>query len=387
MIVVGLTSGPYVDAIEVAVCEISGQSDDLRAEVMSALSIPWPIELRKLVLEMTGPDHVNMADLSLLDMAVGEAYAAAALEGIASVGYYPEQVDLIGMQGQTVRHEVRADGHVLTPVELGQASIVAEWTGITTVSHFRERDVAAGGQGAPLNAYVDWLLLRHATRARAVLNLDSIASLALVPPRSMAQAMPLACDVGPGMVYVDYAEECIASSAGESYGAAAGQVDEQLLSELLAHPFLKRQPPKTAGHFIFSQLQAADLWRQAIDRGVAPVSLLATFVAFSVACVVDALREYGAGSVDEVILRGRGRYYTPLVEQLRQALAPIDMLDHATIGLDSASRCALDAAVLAYETWHHRPGTLPSLTGVQHPTPLGCILPGLNYRMLLKATW
>lgn len=387
MIVVGLTSGPCVDAIEVAVCEIVGEPTTLRADVLSALSIPWPIELRKLVLEMTRPDQVNMADFSLLDTAVGEAYAAAALEGIASVGYYPEQVDLIGMQSQTVRHEVREDGHVLAPVELGQAAIVTEWTGITTISKFRERDIAAGGQGAPLNAYVDWLLLRHPTRSRIVLNLDNIASMALVPPRSLADAAPLACDVGPGMVYVDYVLDNIVAAAAGDDSAPPGQVDEPLLTDLLSHPFLKRQPPKTAGYLLFGQADAADHSQQALNRGISPANLLPTFIAFAVTCMVDAVKAYAPDALDEVILRGRGRKYAPLAEQLRQALAPVEVLDQDAVCPDSANRRALDAAVLAYETWHHRPGTLPTLTGVQSPTPLGCILPGLNYRTLIKQTW
>ncbi len=384
MIVVGVTSGPCVEAIDVAVCEINGAPPNLRAEVVSALSIPWPIELRRLVLQAGEPDQITMADLCLLDVAVGEAFAAGALEGIADAGYYPEQVDLIGVQGQTVRHEVREDGHVTASLDLGQAAIVTEWTGITTASHFRQRDVAAGGQGAPLIGYVDWLLLRHPERYRAVHNLDQIASLTLVPPLSMPQAQPIAFDIGPGTVFIDYAESCLNET---SSGPETGSVDERLLAELMAHPYLRRRPPKTAGQMLFSKAKADAIWREAIAGELAPASILETFVAFTVSSTVEALRLFAPVAVDEMILGGRGHHYPRLMQHLRAALAPLTVLSHEDVGIDSTSKEALGVAVLAHETWHNRPCTLPTLTGVQNPTPLGCILPGRNYERLLQETW
>ncbi|MBN2469163.1 MAG: anhydro-N-acetylmuramic acid kinase, partial [Anaerolineae bacterium] len=142
MIVVGLMSDASVEGIDVAVCEIGGAPPALRVEVISSLSIPWPEDLRKMVVAARQPGTIDMGDLCLLDVAVGEAFAAATLEGIANAGYYPNEIDLVGVKGLNIRHEIREDGHIMASLQLGQSSIVCEWTGITTVSGFRQRDMA-----------------------------------------------------------------------------------------------------------------------------------------------------------------------------------------------------------------------------------------------------
>lgn len=386
MIVIGMISGTSVECIEVAACEILGSPPALHAEVLMSLSIPWPHDLRKMVLEASRPGLVDIADLCLLDVAIGEAFAAAALEAIAAAGYYPEQIDLIGMQGQMIRHEVQPDGHVMASLHLGQAAIVAEWTGLTTISQFRQRDIAAGGQGAPLIGYVDWLLLRDDRRYRAVQYLDSISSVVFVPPKSERTAEPLAFDIGPGTVFIDYAETWL-SSQSESVESGHAEVNEQLLVDLMVNPYLKRRPPKTVGQSLFSATHAAEIWERAVNAGIAPVSILETFVAFAVNSIVDAFAEFSPGKIDEVILAGKGRHYPYLTRRLREALNNVAVLSHEDIGMESDSKHALGAAVLAYETWHNRPGTHPSLTGVQHSTPLGNVTLGRNYDRLLNKTW
>lgn len=391
MIVVGLMSGASVEGINVAVCEITGAPPSLRAEALSDLTIPWPVELRKLVLEAWTTARIEMDDLCLLDVAVGEAFAAAALEGIAHAGFYPEQVDLIGLQGQLVRERIRGDGHMMGAIQLGQSAIVTEWTGITTIGHFRQRDIAAGGQGAPLIGYVDWLLLRHPRYHRAVLYLDDAVSLSFVPSSADSDSEPLAFDVGPGMVLIEYAESRMSADLpqhgnGHLAATGAGTVNDALLDELLTHPYLKRRPPKAVGN-AFDPVFAAQVWEKAYAGGVSPAAILETFVAFTVASIGDAMRRFLPEQPAQVILGGKGRHYPHLVRWLREALKPMPLLSHEDVGMDSESKYALGVAVLAYESWHHRPATLPSLTGVQHPVPLGCIIPGANYQRLLQATW
>ncbi len=382
MIVVGVMSDASVAGIDVAVCEILGAPPDLRAEVLSALSIPWPQELGKLVIAARQPKSINIADLCLLDVAIGETFAAAALEGIAAAGYYPEQIDLIGVKSHNIRHEVGDDGRVMTSLQLGQASIVAEWTGITTVGGFRQRDMAAGGQGAPLIGYVDWLLLRHPTAYRAILYLDRIASLVFIPPRS-SQLQPLAFEVGPGTALIDVAEAAL----GQQADPGRDGVDSAFLDRLLADPYLKRRPPKTLSEHAFAESAAQQLWEEARAAGLTPASILETFVAFTVTAIVDALRTFPAMPPDQIIVGSKGRRYPQLMRPLREALGNIPLLTHEDLGLDSDSKFGLGYAVLAHETWHNRPGSLPSLTGVHQPTPLGYIIPGRNYEQLLRKTW
>ncbi|MBN1963582.1 MAG: anhydro-N-acetylmuramic acid kinase, partial [Anaerolineae bacterium] len=204
-----------MSGIDVAVCEITGEPPRLRAEAGVALTIPWPHDLQKMVIEAWQPEQINTADLCLMDVAVGEAFAAAALEGIANAGYYPEQIDLIGMQGQPIHYHIREDGRVMGMVQLGQVSVVAAWTGITTVGNFRQSDLAAGGLGAPLVGYVDWLLLRHSHRYRAVQHLGELTSVTFVSPLSVSNIEPLCFDIGPGMRMVNYAQQRLDASGAE----------------------------------------------------------------------------------------------------------------------------------------------------------------------------
>jgi anhydro-N-acetylmuramic acid kinase len=388
MIVVGLMSGIALDGIEVAICEIRGAPPALHVEVLSSLSIPWPVELIKMVKKAGEPGSIDIADLCLLDVAIGEAFAAAALEGIAYAGYYPEQVDLIGLEGQTVRHEVREDGHVLASLQIGQAAIVTEWTGITTVSDFRQRDVAAGGQGAPLIGYVDWLLLRHPRRYRAVHYLNRIASVTFLPPLSAPEVEPLAFDIGPGTSLIDFA---LAQRHDEAlpngHAVHTGMVDAGLLTRLMAHPFLERRPPKTVNHLMFSETFAREIWEEARAAGLPPSTILETFVAFTMESALDAYRRFAPGPIEEIIMAGKGRQYPHLMQRMRAAFEPVPILAHEDVGMDSASKDGLGIAVLAYESWHNRPGTRPSQTGVQRETTLGAVIPGQNYELLLKATW
>ena len=387
MIVVGLMSGAALDGIDVAICEIRGAPPALHVEVLSSLSIPWPVELIKMVQKAGAPGSIDISDLCLLDVAIGEAFAAAALEGIAYAGYYPEQVDLIGVQGQTVRHEVREDGHVLASLQIGQAAIVTEWTGITTVSDFRQRDVAAGGQGAPLIGYVDWLLLRHPRRYRAVHYLNRIASVTFLPPLSAPEVEPLAFDLGPGTGLIDYAEARQEAGRDNGQHMLTAMVDPGLLSHLMAHPFFQRRPPKTVSHLMFNEAFAAEMWEEARSAGLPAATILETFVTFTVESALDAYRRFAPGPIEEIILAGKGRQYPHLVQRMRAAFEPVPILSHEDLGMDSASKDGLGIAVLAYETWHNRPGTLPSLTGVQRATSLGAVIPGRNYEHLLKTTW
>ncbi|GAB4569481.1 MAG: anhydro-N-acetylmuramic acid kinase AnmK [Anaerolineae bacterium] len=338
-----------------------------------------------MVVAARQPGNIDMGDLCLLDVAVGEAFAGAILEGINNAGYYPNEVDLLGVKGLNIRHEIRQNGHVMASLQLGQASIVSEWTGITTVSGFRQRDMAAGGQGAPLMGYVDYLLLRHPTRTRAILYLNRIASLIILPPLNDTVTQPVAFEVGPGTALLDYAEANLelASETGNGRDGVA----EQLLKELLEDPYLQRQPPKTLNEFAYSEVMAAQVCVNARQVGISDVSVVETFTEFTVRIVKDALEKFAPVPVDEIILAGKGQRHPALIARLREGLADKSLLTLEDVGMENDGKLALSFAVLAHEAWYNRPGTLPSLTGVRYPAPLGSILPGKNYQRLLRETW
>src|SRR5690606_35663874 len=271
MLIVGLMSGTSADGIDAALCEITGEPPNLSARIIHAIAYPYPDGFQARILAASQPDTGRVDELCKLNFALGELFADAALRVIAESGKQPHEIDLIGSHGQTVWHNVEPDGKVSATLQLTEAAVLAERTGITTISNFRPRDVAAGGQGAPLTSYVDWLLLRHPTRWRAVQNIGGIGNVTFLPPLSDTTSKPLAFDTGPGNALID-------SNMVQLYGGAEafdrdaalaqrGRLDEDWLQELLAHPYYQIKPPKTTGRELFSKTMAAELIEEGKRRG------------------------------------------------------------------------------------------------------------------------
>lgn len=391
MKIVGLISGTSADGIDVALCEITGAPPALEARILHAISHPYPDALQARVLNAIRPGNADTVEVCMLNAALGEQFAAAALAVVASAGIQPDAIDLIGSHGQTVWHQVDEDGSVSSTLQLGEASTIAECTGITTVANFRPRDIAAGGQGAPLTSYADWLLLRAPDHWRAVQNIGGIGNVTFLPPLSDTASAPLAFDTGPGNALMDSAMEQITGGAAhydrDAALASKGTVDEGWLADLLHHPYYERRPPKTTGRELFSPEMAASLLDAGRARGLADPSILATLAALTVETIAGAYRQFAPGQVREVILGGGGARNPLLVRMLRERLVPAEVKTHEDIGVDSFNKEALVFALLAHETWHHRPGTHPALTGAHHASVLGQITPGANYVDLLRRTW
>jgi anhydro-N-acetylmuramic acid kinase len=242
-------SGTSADGTDVAVVEIEGAPPTLRWRLLRHTAIPHPAELRANILAATQAATGTVDKLCALNAALGEQFAQAALAGIEAAGLTPAQIDLIGSHGQTVWHA--PDIKPAATLQLGEAAVIAERTGISVVSNFRARDMAAGGQGAPLVAYIDVLLLTHAEQVRAAQNIGGIGNVTFLPPHNRPDLIPFAFDTGPGNVLLDHAAARL-SRGRQGYDrngalAAQGRVDGSFLAWLLAEPFLSRQPPKSTG--------------------------------------------------------------------------------------------------------------------------------------------
>ncbi len=376
MIVVGLMSGTSADGIDAAVVEITGTPPWLEVRTLAFYMAPWPAPVRRRILA-AGQGRANTGELCRLNFDLGEHFALAALRAIALAGLKPEQVDLIGSHGQTVWHDVDPSGRVTSTLQLGEAAVIAERTGVTTISHFRARDVAAGGQGAPLIAYVDWLLLRHPSRARAVQNIGGIANVTYLPPGDDPGGV-IAFDTGPGNMLIDAAAARASGGAltfdrdGEL--ARCGRVDEALLAEWLAHPYFRQPPPKTTGRELFGAPFFERAWAAAQARGLSETDVVATLTALTARSIADAYRRFLPGPVAEVIVGGGGARNPALLALLREGLSPARVLTHEDVGINSDAKEAIAFAVLAYETWHGRPGNLPSVTGARQSVVLGQVV-------------
>lgn len=383
MRVVGLMSGTSIDGVDVAAFDIQGQAPALRVNFLKGLTIPYSADMREQILQACDLTASTVQQISRLNMDLGEVFAQAvaalALEGI----------DLIASHGQTLWHEVEADGRVQSSLQIGEASVIAARTGITTIHNFRARDIALGGQGAPLTAYVDYLLLRHPSHWRAVQNIGGMGNVTLLPPRSVADAAPLAFDTGPGNALIDAA--VFALSKGEKRydeaGALArqGNVDGAWLEKLLQHPYFERHPPKTTGRERFGSFYAQSLLVEGQTRGLSTPDIVATLSALTVYSIRDAYTRFAPQPIAEVVVGGGGAHNPVLMQGLRDALPGVTVETHEALGLNSDYKEAMVFAVLAYESLHLRVGNHPALTGAEQAAILGQITPGENFRALLQA--
>lgn len=387
MIIVGVLSGTSADGIDAAVCEINGAPPQLETRIIGGVSVPFAAEMRERILRACDIETGRVDEICRLNAQLGDLFADAAVQAIEAAGLAAVDVGLIASHGQTVWHDVSGD-QVIGTLQIGEAAVIAERTGITTVSNFRTRDVAAGGQGAPLTAYVDWLLLRHAEKWRAVQNIGGMGNVTFLPPLSDdGSARPLAFDTGPGNVLIDAAVSFLTDNA-QTYDtdgklAMAGRVDLEWLSGLREHEYFSRTPPKTTGRELFGRSMGEKLAQEGRARGLLPEDIIATLTELTAITISDAYSLYAPAHIDEVILGGGGARNPALVRMLRAAMPDADVKTHEDVGLDSDFKEALVFAVLAHEAWHGRTGTLPALTGASHATITGSFTPGDNFPSLV----
>jgi anhydro-N-acetylmuramic acid kinase len=373
MIIAGMMSGTSADGIDTVIARILGVPPTLEWEILSHTQTGFAPAMREEIFACFRPETGTVDRVCALNAALGEAYAQAVLEAISAAGLRLSDVDLIGSHGQTIWHIPM--GPQASTLQIGEAVIIAERTGIPVVSNFRPRDMAAGGQGAPLVAYVDQLLFTHPSHVRAAQNIGGIANVTFLPPSARADLSPLAFDTGPGNMLIDDAvtRATNGQQTFDAGGALAqwGSIHDGLLAELLAHPYLSQRPPKTTGREQFGRQYGESLWNRAKELGIPPEDLIATLTAFTAESIGAAYRQFLPAFPDEVIVSGGGARNTALMEMLRERLAPARVVASDNLGLPVEQKEALAFAVLAYETWHRRPGNLPSATGASHPVILG----------------
>ncbi len=391
MLVVGLMSGTSADGVDVAICDIRGAPGNLTADLLYGATYEYEPAMRQRILACCDPAQSRVDQIAALHVDLAEVFAQRTLETIEQVGLAPGEIDLIGSHGQTLWHNVLASGQVNVSLQVVEPAVIAERSGITTISNFRARDIASGGQGAPLTSYVDWLLLRHPTYWRAIQNIGGMGNVTFLPPLADDRSQPIAFDTGPGNALLDIAVAHITDGAQnfDRDGVLAGQgrVNEEWLDELLGHPYYARDYPKTTGRETFGTAAALDLVAQAQGRGLTPSEVIATLTALTATNIADAYQRFAPAPIQEVILGGGGRHNPVMVGLLRQLLAPAAVMTHEDIGMNSDFKEALVFAVLAFETWHGRPASLPAMTGARHASILGQITPGANYADLLRGAW
>jgi anhydro-N-acetylmuramic acid kinase len=362
----GLISGTSADGIDAALVDFS----EAAPRLLRARTYPLPGSLRELVLRVSQADaRVDLDELGELDTRLGHAFAEATNALLAEARVDAAQVRAIGSHGQTLRH--RPQGAAPFTLQLGDANIIAEVTGIDTVADFRRRDVAAGGQGAPLVPAFHAATLANALEHRAVLNIGGIANLTLLPVNGAVRGF----DTGPGNGLMDawclrHREQPF-DRAGAF--ASSGRPDEFLLARLLAEPWLSLPPPKSTGRdqFHLDWLQAR------IDAAViTPADVQATLARFTARTVADALRAQ-LPSCARLLVCGGGVHNPVLLRELSSFLPGVVVESTAEQGLDPDFVEAMAFAWLAREFLARRPGNLAAVTGARGPRVLGALFPGV----------
>ena len=363
----GLISGTSADAIDVVLARIGA-----RTEVVATLAYPYPDALRQRVLALArSRAAVDLDEYGRLDVELGETFAAAALALLRQAGVEPAQVRALGSHGQTVRHGPQG-AHPFT-LQLGDPNVIAERTGIVTVADLRRRDMAAGGQGAPLLPALHEALFRTAGATRVVLNLGGIANITVLPGDD---GEVRGFDTGPANCLMD-AWSLRQRGEGRDEGgrwASEGRVDEALLAALLQEPYFGLPAPKSTGRELFN-LDWLDAMLR--DFPVSPVDVQATLLALSVRSIADAVVAYAPDAVD-VLGCGGGVHNAALMQGLRAALPGKTVTTTAAFGVDPDFVEATAFAWLAMRRLEGLAGNLPTVTGARGPRVLGAVYFGLS---------
>ena len=376
-------SGTSADGIDVALVRIEGRGFRSRLKLLAHSHTAYPQQVRRAILAAMNASAASVADLSRLNFLLGDLYADAVLKAQRDAHL---QCELVGCHGQTLYHQGSAEmflgRRVACTWQTGEAAIIAAKVGVPVVSDFRPADMAAGGKGAPLVPFLDYILYRHTRFGRIVQNLGGIANLTALP----AQARPeqvIAFDTGPGNMVIDAVTEQLFSQPYDRNGrlAARGKPIENVLQQLLRHPFFRRKPPKTAGREQFGREFVRDFLR--LSGRADHHDIVATATALTAKSIAAAVRRFVIplpssdtnARVREFVVSGGGTKNATLMRMIGDELAPLGLHVRTSdeFGLPSEAKEAAAFALLAYETWHRRPSNIPSATGAKRSAILGKI--------------
>ncbi len=379
--VAGLMSGTSADGVDVAIADISGR--DVR--LLAFDTFAYSSAMRSSILALCRPETARLDELCHYNHVLGEVFADAVIKLCDNSGIPRASIDVIGSHGQTIYHDPkgrRFGGRtVRSTLQIGEPSRIAHRTGITTVADFRPRDMAAGGEGAPLVPYADEVLFRDERLCRAVQNIGGIANVTFLPPSSSGTREGVfAFDPGPGNMVIDGVVRLI-TGGKRHYDrngamAAKGDVHKELLKEMLRHPFFRRRPPKSTGREAFGQQYCEWFHDRARQQELAPADMVATATAFTASTIALAYRVFLPRLPDEMILCGGGAHNATLVQMLRRQLEGVRIRSTDEFGISVDAKEAVSFAILAYATIKGIANNVPCATGADEPVVLGKIVPG-----------
>jgi len=378
MRVAGLMSGTSADGVDVAIVDI----DKNKVRVLAFDTFAYSAELRRVILGLCSSQSGSVADVCHFNFVIGEVFAESVIKLCKKSGIGLNTIDLIGSHGQTIYHNPKGTRFgkkiICSTLQIGEPSIIAQRTGITTVADFRPRDMAAGGQGAPLVPFADYFLFRDKRRNRAVQNIGGIANVTYLPAGCRAKDI-IAFDTGPGNMIIDGIVSII-SKGKQKFDrggkiAARGTVDTDILNNMLRHPFFSRRPPKSTGREEFGEQYCKLLYQRMKKKAGLAENILATVTAFTAESIIGAYRKFLPRMPDEVILCGGGAHNKTLVKMLQRELGKSKILFSDDYGINCDAKEAISFAILAYATIKGLSNNVPGATGAKQQAVLGKIVP------------
>ena len=380
--VVGMMSGTSVDGVDAALVEISGTDSEPKVKLLAFENKPYPPQVREKIFSLFTPANATVDKVGYMNFLLGEIYAKSALSVIEKAGLKPEDIDAVGSHGQTIWHAPipeSPDGiPVAYTVQIGEGSVIAERTGITTVSDFRVADMAAGGQGAPLVPFSEYLLYRREKETILLQNIGGIGNMTVMPAGAKPRDI-FAFDTGPGNMIIDAVISAMThgektyDAGGEM--AAKGRVCDALLELLKEEPYYSQPLPKTTGREHFGVQYTAkilDWWKQ---NPIPAEDLLATVTDLTAYSIADAYERYVLPKyqASEIIVGGGGSYNATLLGFMMKRFAPhgVAVRTQEDLGLSSDAKEAVAFALMADCCLRGKANTLPSVTGAQHPAVMG----------------
>lgn len=373
-LIIGLMSGTSADGVDVALVEVAGSGVTTEISLKAFETIPYTSEVRSRIFDLFSVETARVDEICTMNFMIGKLFAESVLTVLDKVDIPSTQIDLIGSHGQTIHHLPLAE--VPATLQIGEPAVIAHETGIPTVADFRVADVAAGGEGAPLIAYVDYLLFYDVAQTIGLLNIGGIANLTVLPAGKGIEAVQ-ASDTGPGNMILDACVEKMTNGAKQfdenSELSLQGTIYKPLLKQWLAHPFFELTPPKTTGREMFGTTYANVCLQQIEEHKISEHDGLATLTALTVESIyryytdfvetetpLDILYVSGGGARNPLIMRG-----------LAEAFDPIPVVDVSETGVSGDAKEAIAFAILANEAVHGNFGNVPNATGASCEKILG----------------
>lgn len=379
-LVIGLMGGTSADGVDAVLVRIDGWGEETRMEQLAYVSVPFESEVRRRILDIARGDFGGSRELGRMNMLLGELYLDACLRLCRRAGVEPGQIDLIGSHGQTVYHQPVKEPYlgreISATYQIGDVSILCEKIGAPVVSDFRVRDMAAGGQGAPLVPYTEYLLYRKEGSDIALQNIGGMGNITFLP-RGGALDELIAFDTGPGNVLIDAVVERL-SKGKLRYDeggvlAASCPVSEELLDRLLEDPYLRQKPPKTTGREKYDQAFLQDMYRMADALSLSDGEVLSTVTCYTARTIALAVRRHLPRLPELLIVGGGGSYNLTLLNFLRESLPEVKVVTNEDLGRDGDAKEAAAFALLANEAIHGVCSNAPAATGASHPVVMGKI--------------